>query len=514
METQEEMRKLNLGEQEILVMKRCREGNKGYDGFEYPEAGKYIKAPHWDDDYDCENGLFGLAINAQTYDWTEYSGNYVILLVNKKEGFVDMREKVKFRIGKVLYNGSSLEYVKRFMQLHYPTMWFHKDVQHSRKDDDFQKAGVECEQKMFGDAGVQIAMKKSTQSGNSKVIQQGDGYMIQKGGFNSLQNASYNAEQTALDYSLQNARENAKQVAQDSSVQKSGNFSNQRAGRGSIQKTLQNGRQIGENHVIQYAEGYSWQTAEQDSVQVISSFGYGTQEAKENSVQIGTGGNRQVAEKACIQISEKNSTQIAGERALQSAGTRSLQKSGSNSVIVVNIRQDEINLVRTDKNSVIVMIDTLRDIAASEITMENDILYAIDGNANIVSQYIGSPTLENLFSLKSYEIYVFDMGEGEHDEIPEKLLNINKDYKEKRAYRGQWNRGLKGGIYRMRTEKIEDIRDQIEDLYACAKVYQNDVFLLDRIGRKSSWATDKFMTELFKNAPPNIVKPVEWQLKR
>lgn len=51
--------KLDLKDNEILVLRNCKSDRTSYGGFVWPESG-HVEAPDWRDDDNCGGGLHGL----------------------------------------------------------------------------------------------------------------------------------------------------------------------------------------------------------------------------------------------------------------------------------------------------------------------------------------------------------------------------------------------------------------------------------------------------------------------
>lgn len=173
--------------EKILVLKRCKSGNTATRNFKYPAKGKIAEAPDWKATPDCGNGLHGWTENNWSYYDHSLKGNWVVLEVNKADGFVELGDKVKFRKGKVLYNGKSFEKAKELMLKQQPHMTFHQDSQTA------------------GDTSTQKAGNYSTQTAGDESAQKAGDGSTQKAGHRSTQTAGDEATQTAGDGSTQTA---------------------------------------------------------------------------------------------------------------------------------------------------------------------------------------------------------------------------------------------------------------------------------------------------------------------
>ena len=227
--------------EKILVLKRCKSGNTATRNFKYPAKGKIAEAPDWKATPDCGNGLHGWTENNWSYYDHSLKGNWVVLEANKADGFVEMGDKVKFRKGKVLYNGKSFEKAKELMLKQQPHMTFHQDSQ-TAGDTSTQKAGNYstqtagcCSTQTAGDESAQKAGYCSTQTAGYCSTQTAGDESAQKAGDNSTQKAGHRSTQTAGDGSTQTAGDGSTQTAGYCSTQKAEYKSTQTAGRGSTQ---------------------------------------------------------------------------------------------------------------------------------------------------------------------------------------------------------------------------------------------------------------------------------------
>lgn len=159
-----------------IILRKNIKGNTSTNNFKYPKAGEYVEAPDWEATTKCRNGLHGWDENNHTYCSSEYKGNWVVLEVNTKDGFIELGDKVKFRKGKVLYNGKSLNKAKKLLPAMFP---IHFDSQISQKDNEVQKAGL-----------------GSTQTAGSDSTQTAGSFSTQKAGSDSTQTAGSDSTHT------------------------------------------------------------------------------------------------------------------------------------------------------------------------------------------------------------------------------------------------------------------------------------------------------------------------------
>ncbi len=70
---------MKLKPNEILVLKRCKEGSKSHNDFIYPKNGT-VECPDWKDTKECGNGLHGW-----TPDWNNEKQSKVAPFYNHKQ---------------------------------------------------------------------------------------------------------------------------------------------------------------------------------------------------------------------------------------------------------------------------------------------------------------------------------------------------------------------------------------------------------------------------------------------
>jgi len=184
----------------VLVLKRCIQDNKAYNGFVYTEVGTTVEASDWKDNKECGNGLHGWTENNWQYYDNSLQGNWVVLEVNKVDGFVDLDDKVKFRKGKVLYNNKELQGAKDIILKEYPNFVFHNDAQ-TAGGSSTQTAGDYSTQ-TAGDISTQTAGGSSTQTAGYLSTQTAGGSSTQTAGGSSTQTAGAGSTQTAGDNSF------------------------------------------------------------------------------------------------------------------------------------------------------------------------------------------------------------------------------------------------------------------------------------------------------------------------
>ncbi len=249
---------IKLNENEILVLRVCGFDGKSYGGFQWPlEIGAVVEASDWhysaNQDYNSSRnyGFCGLPWGVYHKDYfKDYTGLWMLLVVNIKEGYV-YREEAIFKKGRIVYIGE-------------------------------KEKAIEILQEMAPEG--------------TKIM-----YAKQNGGDNVKQIAGYNSDQVVGDYSFQYAYSKSNQVAGNYAVQKSENFTVQAAGDYS--------KQVSRDFAIQTAGDYCTQVSWRDSIQKASIFA--NQTTGNLSVQSADHDSFQICGKNCKQIAGNNSIQIA-----------------------------------------------------------------------------------------------------------------------------------------------------------------------------------------------------------
>jgi len=108
-----------------LVLKRCKKDNVAYNGFIYPPKGEIVECQDWKDNEECGNGLHGWTLGFDIYYDDGLVGNFVVIKVDKKDGYVELEDKVKFKKGKVMYNGPDVNTAHAIMLDTYPIIKLH-----------------------------------------------------------------------------------------------------------------------------------------------------------------------------------------------------------------------------------------------------------------------------------------------------------------------------------------------------------------------------------------------------
>jgi len=85
--------------------------------FKYPKRG-WVEAEDWNGEGGCGGGLHGLEWGAGRIDISNYGELFVVIKVNKNDGYISLGEKVKFRRGYVVLTTKSskkaIDYIKKF----------------------------------------------------------------------------------------------------------------------------------------------------------------------------------------------------------------------------------------------------------------------------------------------------------------------------------------------------------------------------------------------------------------
>lgn len=119
---------MKLKKNEVLVLKRCSFGSTSHNGFVYPEKG-IVEALDWNDKNECGGGLHGWTLGFENYTDTSLLGNFIVIKVNKDDGYVELGDKVKFKKGIVIINTPDAQKAHELMLSVYPTMKLHWSTQ-------------------------------------------------------------------------------------------------------------------------------------------------------------------------------------------------------------------------------------------------------------------------------------------------------------------------------------------------------------------------------------------------
>ncbi len=118
------MKKIKLKDNEVLVLRRNIEGNEAYGGFIYPQKG-IVEAKDWINNKECGNGLHGWSLNNTSYFDENLKGNFIVLKVNKNDGYVELGDKVKLKKGEVILNTDNYQEAHDLMRSVYPDIIMH-----------------------------------------------------------------------------------------------------------------------------------------------------------------------------------------------------------------------------------------------------------------------------------------------------------------------------------------------------------------------------------------------------
>lgn len=112
-----DFKKFPLGKHDTLVLRVCEKGMRSYNNFRWPCKG-YVEAPDWGDHAFCGNGLHGLEWGVPQGDELPHhvddaldpsrakGKRWLVVRVDKRQGFVDLGGKCKFKCGYVIYTGT------------------------------------------------------------------------------------------------------------------------------------------------------------------------------------------------------------------------------------------------------------------------------------------------------------------------------------------------------------------------------------------------------------------------
>jgi hypothetical protein len=180
-----------LKENEVLVLKRCMTGNMSYGNFVYPDSGE-VEAVDWIENNECGNGLHGWTLGADDYFDGTFFGNFVVILVNKDDGYVHLKNKVKFRKGTVLLNTPNMEEAHSLMLSVYPTMRLHWSVATQGVGSTATQGDSSTATQGSGSVATQGDESSATQGSGSVATQgdwsvatQGDGSTATQGGWST-----------------------------------------------------------------------------------------------------------------------------------------------------------------------------------------------------------------------------------------------------------------------------------------------------------------------------------------
>jgi hypothetical protein len=102
----------------VYVLKKVKDDMTSNDGsFKYPKRG-WVEAKDWNENNTCGNGRHGLEWGSGGFDIEEYGDLFVVIKVDKADGYVGLVDKVKFRGGFVVLVSKSskeaIDYIKKF----------------------------------------------------------------------------------------------------------------------------------------------------------------------------------------------------------------------------------------------------------------------------------------------------------------------------------------------------------------------------------------------------------------
>ena len=108
--------KTSLEPTTVLVLKTVNMDMTAHGGFKWPESG-VVEAPDWKDEAECGNGLHGLPWAEGNWALLEEDApkKWLVVSVNKKDGYLEFGGKCKFRRGTVIYCGEKAAAVAKVM---------------------------------------------------------------------------------------------------------------------------------------------------------------------------------------------------------------------------------------------------------------------------------------------------------------------------------------------------------------------------------------------------------------
>jgi hypothetical protein len=104
-------------EEYVYVLRTCKSDITAYNGFKWPESGM-VEAPDWQNNAECGNGLHGLLWgigDGSLLNWDEGAKWLVVKVAFSS--IIDLRGKVKFPRGEVIFCGDKLGATTKIMEL-------------------------------------------------------------------------------------------------------------------------------------------------------------------------------------------------------------------------------------------------------------------------------------------------------------------------------------------------------------------------------------------------------------
>jgi hypothetical protein len=204
------------------------------------------------------------------------------------------------------------------------------------------------------------------------------------------------------------------------------------------------------------------------------------------------------------------STLSAGYRSTLSAGDRSTLSAGDGSFINFRAYRNCFNIVKPSKLCIVSGVNSSYEIAKSYTDLTPNNVYVFNDKIEIEKSYEFSE--ENIAKLEEFEIFVFGSNlNGNHAGGAARFAKDNFNAKE------GIGEGLTGDCYAfptlgkdMNKLGIEDLKIHVQNLFKCANENCGNIFLLTKVGCGIAGYDEKFMIDLFRNSPANIIKPKNW----
>jgi hypothetical protein len=449
------------------ILRRNKEGNKaGYNGFVYPEAGQIVECTDYINSDECGNGLHGWDDQNWRYYDDSNKGNYVVIDVYVNEGINFLGDKLKFKKGLVIYNGESLEEAKKFMFEKYQSFVFHNDTQSA------------------GDSSTLSAGDSSTLSaGDSSTLSAGDSSNL-SAGYRSTLSAGYSSNLSAGYSSNLSAGYRSTLSAGYSSNLSAGYRSTLSAGdRSTLSAGYRSTLSAGDRSTL--SAGYS------------------------STLSAGDSSTLSAGDSSTLSAGDR-STLSAGYRSTLSAGDRSTLSAGDGSFINFRAYRNCFNIVKPSKLCIVSGVNSSYEIAKSYTDLTPNNVYVFNDKIEIEKSYEFSE--ENIAKLEEFEIFVFGSNlNGNHAGGAARFAKDNFNAKE------GIGEGLTGDCYAfptlgkdMNKLGIEDLKIHVQNLFKCANENCGKIFLLTKVGCGIAGYDEKFMIDLFRNSPANIIKPKNW----
>ena len=116
------MKKVDLKDNEILVLRTSGANGESYGGFVWPKSG-IASAPDWDGKPKCGGGLHGLPRGCGSGSYLSWDDNVTaqIVRVDTSNNYIDLGDKCKFERGEVVYFGNLHDAIE-IMVAYYPDL--------------------------------------------------------------------------------------------------------------------------------------------------------------------------------------------------------------------------------------------------------------------------------------------------------------------------------------------------------------------------------------------------------